>query len=247
MVAVTLLWLLSLKLRDASIVDIFWGTGYVLVAALGLWRSGGESPRTTVFLGLAIVWGLRLSVYLGWRNIGRGEDPRYVALRAKYGANFPLLSLPLVFIFQGVLIWVISMPLQVPAEEGRRGWTVVETVGVVLWVIGFVFETVGDWQLARFRSRPENRGRVLDRGLWALTRHPNYFGDAMVWWGLSLPAVAGGAWWTAIGPALMTWLLMRFSGVPLLERSLVASRPGYQEYMKRTNAFFPRLWPRREG
>lgn len=239
--AVAILWVVSLILRDASIVDIFWGLGFAGVAGIGLWQ-GETMPRHRVFAVLAIVWGLRLAIYLAWRNWGKGEDPRYQALRRKYGARFPLLSLFLVFSFQGLLIWVISWPLQVLA--GQSGpWTIYDSIGVTLWFIGFAFESIGDWQLARFKARPENRGKVLDHGLWALTRHPNYFGDALLWWGLALPALAGGAWWTILSPIAMTYLLMKFSGVPLLEKSLVESRPGYRDYIQRTNAFFP--WPPR--
>lgn len=239
--AVAILWVVSLILRDASIVDIFWGLGFAVVAAIGLW-SGETTSRYRVFAVLAIVWGLRLAIYLAWRNWGKGEDPRYQALRRKYGARFPLLSLFLVFGFQGLLIWVISWPLQVLAGQSWP-WTIYDSIGVTLWFIGFAFESIGDWQLARFKARPENRGKVLDRGLWALTRHPNYFGDALLWWGLALPAIAGGAWWTILGPIAMTYLLMKFSGVPLLEKSLVETRPGYRDYIQRTNAFFP--WPPR--
>lgn len=241
--AMVLLWGVSLLRRDASIVDIFWGIGFAGVAGIGLWQ-GEPTARHRIFAALAIVWGLRLAIYLAWRNLGKGEDPRYQALRRKYGVRFPLISLPLVFGFQGLLIWIISWPLQVLAGQSEP-WTIYDSFGAALWAAGFAFESIGDWQLARFKARPENRGKVLDRGLWALTRHPNYFGDAVLWWGLALPAIAGGAWWTILGPVVMTYLLMKFSGVPLLEKSLVETRPGYRDYIQRTNAFFP--WrPRRE-
>jgi len=245
LLGMTALWWVSLRRRDASLVDRFWGMGFVAVAVV-VWGSLAQpSTRASVFLGLTILWGLRLSLYLSWRNWGHGEDRRYQAIRQRYGARFPLLSLPVVFLFQGTLVWVISLPLQAFGGEARP-WGLAETLGVVLWAIGFAFEAGGDWQLARFLRDPANRGRILDRGFWSLTRHPNYFGDAMIWWGLSLPVVALGGWSIAlaISPLLMTFLLMRFSGVPLLERSLVERRPGYHDYMARTNAFFPG-WPRR--
>ncbi len=247
LLGMTALWWVSLARRDASLVDRFWGMGFVAVAVV-IWASLAQpSTRATVFLGLTVLWGLRLSLYLTWRNWGHGEDRRYQAIRQRYGHRFPLLSLPVVFLFQGTLVWVISWPLQALGGEARP-WGLAETLGVVLWTIGFAFEAGGDWQLARFLRDPANRGRILDRGFWALTRHPNYFGDAVIWWGLSLPVIAVGGWSVAlaISPLLMTFLLRRFSGVPLLERSLVERRPGYQDYIARTNAFFPG-WPRRQA
>jgi steroid 5-alpha reductase family enzyme len=241
------LWIVSLWRRDASLIDLFWGAGFAAVA-LAVWGrlgSGGGLPAS-LFLGLAVIWGLRLSLYLTWRNWGRGEDPRYQAIRQRYGQRFPLLSLPVVFLFQGTLIWIISWPLQRLGAIPPSSWGIAETIGVLLWSVGFLFEAGGDWQLARFLRQPANRGQVLDRGFWALTRHPNYFGDAMIWWGLSVPVLARGGREVSflLSPLLMTWLLRRFSGVPLLERSLVERRPAYRDYIERTNAFFPG-WPRR--
>jgi len=243
--ALFVLWLISLWLKDASIVDIFWGPGFAAIAAIGLWRSPDATVREQVFGLLAIIWGVRLGLYLAWRNIGRGEDRRYQAIRARYGARFPLLSLPLVFLFQGGLIWIISSPLQTIGGQAGE-WRLADTIGGLIWLIGFGFEVVGDWQLARFKSDPANRVAILDRGLWGWTRHPNYFGDALVWWGLTIPVIAAGAPWTIISPLIMTWLLRRFSGVPLLERGLRESRPGYEEYVARTSPFFPRPPRRRE-
>ena len=247
LLGMTALWWVSLARRDASLVDRFWGMGFVVVA-VAVWGTLAQpSTRASVFLGLAVVWGLRLSLYLTWRNWGQGEDRRYQAIRQRYGSRYRWSSLPLVFLFQGTLVWIISWPLQAFRGE-ERPWGLAETLGVLLWTIGFVFEAGGDWQLARFLRDPANRGRILDRGFWALTRHPNYFGDAVVWWGLSLPVVALGGWSVAlvVSPLLMTYLLRRFSGVPLLERSLAERRPGYHDYVARTNAFFPG-WPRRRA
>lgn len=244
--ATTVLWLVSLWRRDASIVDIFWGAGFAGIAGYHWWHFTAEPEgRLAISLPLTIIWGLRLAVYLGWRNLGRGEDPRYQAIRARYGRNFPLLSLPLVFLFQGGLIWIISLPVQLAPASGRS-ISIIDGLGIVLWATGFIFESVGDWQLARFKANPDNKGRVLDRGLWAWTRHPNYFGDALVWWGLSLPSILSD-WpanlWLVLGPLLMTWLLRRFSGVPLLEKGLLVSRPDYADYVARTSPFLP--WPQR--
>jgi steroid 5-alpha reductase family enzyme len=243
--AMFLLWLVSLVRRDASIVDIFWGAGFALVAWLPLRGTPVVAGRQLLFSLLTIVWGLRLAVYLAWRNLGRGEDPRYQAMRARYGERFWLTSLPLVFLLQGGLIWIISLPVQALGGQ-TGGWRLADLLGLLLWMIGFGFEAVGDWQLARFKADPANRGRVLDRGLWAWTRHPNYFGDALVWWGLTVPVMAAGAPWVIISPLLMTWLLRRFSGVPLLEKGLHQTRPGYDQYVERTSPFFPRPPRRRQ-
>jgi steroid 5-alpha reductase family enzyme len=196
-------------------------------------------------VALTSVWALRLGGYLAWRNWGRGEDPRYVAMRQKHGARFGRVSLYTVFGLQGLIMWVVSFPIQqaqaVP-EPMVLSW--VEGVGVVLWAVGLGFESIGDWQLARFRADPVNRGHVMNRGLWSWTRHPNYFGDALVWWGLFLVTLPtqGGAW-TLVSPVLMTFMLVRVSGVALLERDLRRSKPDYADYIARTNAFLP--WPPR--
>jgi len=253
--ATTLLWLVSLWRRDASIVDIFWGAGFAGIAGLQLWwtpfSSAGASEeaslRSIICATLTIVWGLRLATYLAWRNLGRGEDPRYAAMRRRHGRSFPLLSLPLVFLLQGGLIWVISLPIQLAADS-PASWGAGDWLGLGLWSTGFAFETVGDWQLARFKADPANQGRVLDRGLWGWTRHPNYFGDALVWWGLSLPVILsdpGRFSWLLVCPLLMNWLLRRFSGVPLLEKGLHVTRPGYADYVVRTSPFLP--WPPRRN
>ncbi len=232
------LWLVSVKLRDASIVDPFWGTGFVIVA----WTAALAGEFSGWGLAVALLttaWGLRLSLHLARRNLGHGEDFRYRAMRKRY-PRFELTSLVIVFGLQGLLLWVVGLPLQLaPAFEGSR--PLVGAAGVAVWAVGLGFEAVGDAQLARFRADPANQGRVLDTGLWRYTRHPNYFGDATVWWGLWLVAVAAGApWWTAVGPVVMTVLLRRVSGVTLLERSPAQRRPGYEDYVRRTSPFVPR-------
>lgn len=228
-------WLVSLVIHDVSIVDIVWGLGFVVVGWIALWKGGGDS-RSWLVAGLTTVWGIRLSGYLAWRNLGIGEDYRYQAMRRKYGARFPIVSLVIVFGLQGLLMWIISLPVQAASggDIALIGW-----LGMGLWVVGVFFETTGDLQLAAFKHDPANTGKVLNTGLWQYTRHPNYFGDFCVWWGLYLIAASGGAWWTAIGPIVMTALLMRYSGAGLLEKTIGERRPGYAEYMRQTNAFFP--------
>ncbi len=242
-VVAAIAWLISLPLRDASIMDVFWGLAFVIIAWTGLIASGGTSLRSWLLVSLTTIWGLRLAGYLAWRKRGQPEDHRYAALRQHYGERFWLVSLVVVFGLQAVILWVVALPLAAGTlARGPSSW--LDGVGVMLWLIGLTFESVGDFQLARFKANPTNRGQVCDRGLWRYTRHPNYFGDFLVWWGLYLIAVAGGsAWWIVISPLLMSLLLMRISGVGLLEKSLVQRTAGYRDYISRTSAFFP--WPPR--
>ena len=241
--ALLALWVASLVKRDVSIVDVYWGPGFAVIANLSARLAVGGAPgRRALVALLTTIWGLRLGAYLCWRNWGTPEDFRYAAMRRRWDDRFPLASLGTVFGLQAVLMWVVSLPVQVaalapvPAALGP-----LDGLGVVVWVVGLAFEAVGDAQLARFKADPANAGRVMERGVWAWTRHPNYFGDACVWWGLFLIACAtpGGAW-TLPSPILMTFLLRRVSGVPMLERSLAKRRPGYADYVARTSAFLPR-------
>jgi steroid 5-alpha reductase family enzyme len=239
--AMILLWLASLRLRDASIVDIYWGPGFAAIATVSFLAAGGGHPRRVLVLALALLWGLRLGGYLLWRNAGQGEDYRYRAMRRRHGERFGIVSLYGVFGLQGALQWIVSLPIQLTqAAPGPASLGALDALGVALWSGGMLFETLGDLQLARFKADPASQGRVMDRGLWRYTRHPNYFGDFLVWWGFGAIALAGplGAL-SLIGPALMSVLLMRYSGVPTLEHSIGRRRPGYSEYQQRTNAFFP--------
>lgn len=232
-----LTWLMSLALKNASIVDLVWGFGFVLVAWTSFLSINSEHWLLPV---LTTIWGLRLSAYLAWRNHGQPEDYRYQAMRNHHGRSFPVTSLLTVFCLQGFIMWIVSLPLQTGHVSDESGWQWLLVPGVVLWGIGFCFETVGDWQLARFKSDLENVGKVCDSGLWRFTRHPNYFGDFTVWWGLFLVSVSeSSAWWTIVGPIVMSVLLMRVSGVTLLERSLTKTKPEYADYIARTNSFFP--------
>lgn len=243
----TLVWAISVPLRNASIVDIVWGPAFVLVAALGLALGEGSFARRLLLFVLVGIWGARLAVHIFRRNLGKGEDPRYQAFREKYGAErYWWFSLFQVFWLQGLLAWAISLPLQLAAVGTTpEGLTPVDGIGIALWVIGFTFEAVGDLQLDRFKADPANRGQVMDRGLWRYTRHPNYFGDATLWWGYGLIALLVPWGWAGLaGPVVMTFLLLRVSGVALLERDMVERRPGYREYVRRTSAFVP-LPPRR--
>ncbi|NIP16245.1 MAG: DUF1295 domain-containing protein, partial [Pseudomonadales bacterium] len=217
----TLIWLSSIRMRDVSVVDVFWGLGFVLLAWQYWWLAGAaQTPRALLVPLLVTVWGGRLAAYIAWRSRGKGEDYRYAAMRQARGPRFVWISLFSVFWLQAVLLWIVAMPLlQVQRMLEPRTLGLLDAVGLALFAVGLFFESVGDLQMARFRSGPANRGRVMEQGLWRYTRHPNYFGDAMVWWGLSCLALATPrSVWVLTGTALMTWLLMRVSGVTLLEQ-----------------------------
>jgi steroid 5-alpha reductase family enzyme len=233
-------WGLSLALRDVSIVDVAWGLGFVLVAWLAAATGDGDASRSVLMAVLTTVWGIRLAVYITRRKLReKGEDYRYVALRERHPERFWLVSLGTVFLLQGVLIWIVSLPLQAASAQADP-LGALDAAGVVLWTVGVFFESVGDAQLARFKGDPANRGKVMDRGLWRYTRHPNYFGDFMVWWGLYLMALStGGAWWTVVSPLVMSMLLLRVSGKDHLERGMEERRPGYGDYVARTSGFVP--------
>lgn len=240
-------WAVSVAIRDASIVDVLWGPGFVVVAwttfivSLPDFSDGGDTRRAVLLCAMATVWGLRLGVHLGVRNLGKDEDYRYQAMRRRHGDRFWLVSLATVYGLQGAVMWIVSLPLQIGISEQETGVAALWIVGGVVFVIGLGFETVGDWQLTRFKADPANAGSVMDRGLWRYTRHPNYFGDACAWWGIGLVAASTPIGIVGlIGPALITFLLMRVSGVPMLERSLSARRTGYDDYMRRTSPFLPR-------
>ena len=239
------LWLLSIPLKDASIVDIFWGPGFAVAAWVSFALAGGAPARKWLVAILTTVWALRLGFYLMWRKRGEGEDPRYTALINHLGPERRhWTTLTRVFLLQGVVMWIVALPVMA-AEVWREPLGAFAYLGAALWLAGFLFETIGDRQMARFKSDPANRGKVMDRGLWRYTRHPNYFGDACVWFGLWLIACdhpLGFA--TVIAPVLMTYFLVKVTGKSLLERRLKRAKPDYAAYVARTSGFFP-LPPRR--
>lgn len=235
------MWLLSLVLKNASIVDIGWGLGFVAVAWAVYVRVEGNPDRQHLLVLMTTLWGVRLAVHLLRRNYGNGEDYRYRAMRKRWGSRFPLISLVTVFAVQGVLMWIVSLPVQLGQVRLSPGVGTLSWIGFAVFAIGLYFEGVGDAQLERFKKDPANAGKVMDQGLWRYTRHPNYFGDACVWWGLALVAAETGVGrWGVVGATVMTILLRRVSGVTLLERSLIKRREGYEDYVARTSPFFPR-------
>jgi steroid 5-alpha reductase family enzyme len=236
-----ILWLVSLALKNSSIIDIFWGMGFVLVTWLYFFLTpNGVVARKWLIGALVTIWGMRLSLYILWRNWSKPEDFRYQAWRREAGADWWWRSFFRVFLLQGLLLWVISIPLLAAQYASQpSSLQVLDYLGMLVWLVGFFFETVGDLQLARFKSNFANKRKVLDVGLWRYTRHPNYFGDSVQWWGFFLIAVSAGGWWVFFSPLIMTLLLLKVSGVTLLEKSLKGTKPQYKEYVEKTSAFFP--------
>lgn len=240
-ILVTLLWIISVVIVDVSIVDLFWGMGFVLVNLFYFLLSGDVSQRKVLVLILVSIWGLRLFIYLSWRNIGKGEDFRYQKFRQDYGPKrYWWISYFQTFLLQGVLIMLVSLPLLGINNEAKSGNIYyLDYLGIIVWLIGFIFEAGGDLQLARFKKNPENKGKVLNTGFWKYTRHPNYFGDIAVWWSFAIFSIASGNYWHIVGSVFMTILIIKVSGVYLLEKTLNNKKPEYKEYIRKTSAFIP--------
>ena len=249
--AVILLWLIAVRIDDVSFIDSFWGGGMALLAAVSWLRLAPAGPLATLIAAMAAAWGVRLAVHLFRRWRREGEDPRYARMlrKPREQGRFATAALTRVFLGQAVLLFLVSSPAQlgILTAGADRSIDGLALAGLALWLVGVFFEWVGDWQLARFRADPANKGQVMDRGLWRYTRHPNYFGDACAWWGIWLAAASAGWWvaaWTVAGPLFLTFTLTRWSGKPLLEAGLAKRRPGYADYVARTSGFFP-LPPRK--
>lgn len=241
LILITLLWLLSVFIKNVSIVDIFWGSGFVIVNAYYFWAMPQINLRNIILLVLVSLWGLRLSIYLAIRNIGKGEDFRYQQFRKDYGPKrYWWFSFFQVFLLQAVLILIVSLPLLgANYNTSTNQLNLLDYFAIVVWLIGFAFEAGGDYQLSKFKSKPENKGKLLTTGFWKYTRHPNYFGDSAVWWAYALFSISAGAYWQIIGSIIMTALIIKVSGVYLLEKTLIDKKPGYKKYIESTNAFFP--------
>jgi len=232
-------WIMSVIRRDVSIVDIFWSLSILAATVVYAAAQPQSHARGLLVLLLVSLWALRLAGHILWRNRGRPEDRRYRAMREKRGASFWWKSLYIVFALQALLAWIISAPAYgAAAGAAPLGW--LDGAGVALWLAGFAFETVSDYQLSRFLGRPDRGDAVMDRGLWRYSRHPNYFGEFCLWWGLYLVALSAGAWWTIVGPLLLSFFLLKVSGVALTEKDIAERRPAYRDYVAKTSAFFPR-------
>ena len=244
LVLAAIAWVVATRREDVSVVDSFWSMFFLLGAIVYTIMMPRDTltPRSAVALGLLAAWAIRLCVHITLRNRGQGEDRRYGAIRARHEPGFAWKSLYLVFGLQALLAFVIVTPVMA-AIGGDRAFGALDTAGVVVWSIGFAFEAIGDAELARFKRNPANQGKVLDTGLWRYTRHPNYFGEATQWWGYYLLALGAGAPWTIVGPLTITFMLLKVSGITLLEKDIGERRPAYRDYVARTSPFLP--WPPR--
>lgn len=239
-------FLLALWRRRNDLADIAWGGVFIVAALAAAWWQPAVAPRGRLAVILVILWGLRLAIHIGLRNLGKGEDERYRKWREEWGRHWLLRSFLQVFLLQGFLGYVISLPVLWIVFSATSPWGILDAVGLTVWAVGLFFEAVGDFQLAQFKKDPANRGRIIQHGLWRYSRHPNYFGEVTLWWGIYLLALsAGAAWWTIIGPLTITFLILKVSGIPLLEKKYV-NNAAFQEYARRTSAFFP-LPPRKDG
>lgn len=231
-------WLLSLARKNVTHVDSMWSLFFVVALLTFLHAAPSMTNRAMLIAALLGLWATRLFIYLTWRNWGLHEDYRYQAIRQNNQPHFWLKSLYIIFGLQAVLAWVISLPLLAAANSGNA-LNLLDIAGASLWLFGFCWETIADAQLARFKANPVNKGAVMDRGLWAYSRHPNYFGEFCIWWAYYLIALAAGAWWSLPAPLLMTLLLLKVSGVTLLEKDIAERRPAYAAYIASTSAFLP--------
>ena len=241
LILVTLLWIWSVFIKNVSIVDIFWGVGFVVVNTFYVFMSGELNARKIVILTLVCIWGFRLAIYLAIRNIGKGEDFRYQEFRQNYGPKrYWWFSYFQTFLLQGILIMIISLPLLgINYNNSNGNLQILDYLGIIIWLIGFTFETVGDFQLSNFKRDSKNKGKILHTGLWKYTRHPNYFGDSAVWWAYGIFSIAAGSYWQAIGAVIMTLIILKISGVSLLEKTLKETKPQYKEYIQKTSSFIP--------
>jgi steroid 5-alpha reductase family enzyme len=247
MLMMTLLWIVSVIKKNVSIVDLFWGFGFVLVSVFYFLNIDGYSLRKIIVMSLVAAWGFRLSIYITWRNYGKGEDFRYRQFRQNYGEKrYWWISFFQTFLLQGILMWLISAPLLGAQYYGQNtALNFLDWTGIIFWIIGIAFEAGGDWQLAVFKANPANKGKVIDTGFWRYTRHPNYFGDSSVWWGFGFLCLAAGSWLPVLGSLLMTVMIIKVSGVFLLEKSLKEQKPQYKEYIEKTSSFIP-WFPKKE-
>jgi steroid 5-alpha reductase family enzyme len=233
-------WFIAARIRGRNdIADVAWGLGFILVAIISLVSSGAFSARGLLVSWLVLIWGVRLALHIHSRNRGRGEDPRYRKWREEWGTWFVLRSFLQVFMLQGVLLLLVAVPIVFvnTAASKPLGW--LDLLGLAIWLYGFCFEAVGDWQLLKFIRDPGNKGRLMTSGLWRYTRHPNYFGEVTLWWGIWLMTLAlPGSWLTIIGPLTITFLILKISGIPMLEKPY-EDRADFQEYKHRTSPFFP--------
>lgn len=240
-------WFIAAQVRGRNdIADVAWGLGFILVAAVSLASAGVYPPRGLLVSALVLVWGIRLALHIHARNRGKGEDQRYRQWREEWGRWFVLRSFVQIFWLQGALLLLVAVPIIVTNAAPSSPLNLLDVFGVAVWLTGFAFEALGDWQLLSFIRNPANKGQLMTAGLWQYTRHPNYFGEVTLWWGIWLIALsAPGGWLTVIGPLTITFLILKVSGIPMLEKPY-QGRADFEAYKRRTSAFFP-LPPRTGG
>jgi steroid 5-alpha reductase family enzyme len=238
-VYMTAVFLIAILAKDNSIVDVGWGPGFILVAVVTFFLRPGFEARHVLITVLVLIWGLRLATHIFLRNWGRGEDFRYAKWRKDWGRWFIPRSFFQVFMLQGIFMLLISSPTILVNRSRERGLTMLDALGGLVWLTGFLFEAVGDYQLKRFKQKPESRGKIMAAGLWKYTRHPNYFGEAVLWWGIWLVALSVDSGWAAIiSPLTISFLLLKVSGVAMLEKKY-AGNEEFAAYARRTSPFFP--------
>ena len=231
-------WLLSLRSNKVTVVDTLWGMFFLTATLCSFVFFSAPSLRAYLILVLVLIWSCRLSIYLHVRNHKKPEDSRYQAIRERNEPNFRIKSIYLVFLLQAVLAWIISLPLYVSIQS-EVPLNIFDFMGIGLWMIGTSFQVIGDWQLSRFKRNPENKHKVLNKGVWRYTRHPNYFGESCIWFAYGFMAIGAGVYWAMISPVLMTYLLVKVTGAALLEANIADRRPDYKNYIQRTNRFIP--------
>ena len=237
-------WAICLETRDVTPIDSVWALGMVVMAGTTFAQAGGDAGRKALMFGLCAVWGLRLGGYMLWRWRDHGPDRRYQVMMGRAqeakGWGFGKATLILVFATQAPMLFIVCLPVQLGQLDAAPPVSALGVIGAGMALAGIAFESIGDWQLTRFRKNPANAGQVMDRGLWRYTRHPNYFGDALTWWGLyAIAAETGTGLWALPGPVLLTWTLMKWSGAPTIEGRMKRKKPGYEDYVRRTPAFVP--------
>lgn len=237
LVYVTMIWILSLLLKRADIMDIFWGLGFIVTSQVYAYLLPDRTLAGNILLSLVILWGARLSVYIAARGWGKPEDARYLNWRHENGSRWWWYSYIKVFLLQGMFMWIVSYALLMGLVE--TDLSLLTMIGIGLFAIGFLFEAVADCQIWAFKAKAENKGKVLDTGFWKYTRHPNYFGETVLWWGFGFFALSGGHWLALISPVIMNWLLVKVSGVAMLDRLLADTKPQYRQYIETTPAFIP--------
>ncbi len=236
---VTTGFILAVKLKNNGIADVLWGIGFIVITYTTLFVNGIYSIRQLVVTVLVLFWGVRLAAHIFMRNKGKKEDFRYAAWRAQWGKAWVIKSYLYVFLLQGFFMLLVALPVLFTNTYPGPTIGLLDRIGVVMWLIGFYFEAVGDWQLMQFKKKASNKGQIMNKGLWKYTRHPNYFGESLMWWGIYVIALSNmSAWWTFIGPLFITFSLLKVSGVTMLERKYKGDK-AYREYQKTTSAFFP--------